>query len=140
MNFRDIESLSAGSSVPTAAVLDAIPFDEAGLVAAVAQQCDTGEVLMLAWMNRLALERTLATGRAYYWSRSRAALWCKGDTSGCTQTVKEVRLDCDGDALLILVDQVGGACHTGRRSCFYHRLDQDQLTVLNSPQSMKEVS
>ena len=119
MNFRDIESLSAGSSVPTAAVLDAIPFDEAGLVAAVAQQCDTGEVLMLAWMDRESLRRTIALGETVFWSRSRREYWHKGATSGNTQRVVHMAVDCDGDTLLILVDPAGPACHTGAESCFY---------------------
>ncbi len=101
------------------AILDAIAFDERGLVPAIAQQHDTGEVLMLAWMNRAAVAETLATGRACYFSRSRNALWRKGETSGQTQRLVELRLDCDGDALLLLVDQHGVACHTGRRSCFF---------------------
>ena len=92
--------------------------DEHGLVAAVAQQWDTGEVLMLAWMDAEALRRTLETGRATYWSRSRQEYWVKGDTSGHVQRVRSVRLDCDGDAVLLAVDQVGGACHTGDRTCF----------------------
>jgi phosphoribosyl-AMP cyclohydrolase len=92
--------------------------DERGLVAVVAQQHDTGEVLMLGYMDDEALARTIATGRATYWSRSRQAYWRKGDTSGHVQLVREVRVDCDGDALLLLVHQVGPACHTGRRSCF----------------------
>ena len=89
-----------------------------GLVPAVAQQHDTGEVLMLGWMDDEALARTLTTGRATYWSRSRQEYWVKGDTSGHVQWVKEVRLDCDGDTLLLRVDQVGAACHTGDRTCF----------------------
>src|SRR5271155_1380560 len=101
------------------AILDAIAFDEQGLVAAVAQQHDSGAVLMLAWMNRAAVAETLATGQAVYWSRSRQALWRKGETSGQTQRVLQLRLDCDGDALLLLVDQTGVACHTGRPSCFF---------------------
>ncbi len=92
--------------------------DADGLVAAVAQQYDTGEVLMLAWMDDEALHRTLETGLATYWSRSRRGHWVKGETSGHWQRVREVRLDCDGDALLLKVDQQGPACHTGARSCF----------------------
>jgi phosphoribosyl-AMP cyclohydrolase len=106
-------------------LLDAIRFDAAGLVAAIAQQHDTGEVLMLAWMNREAVRETLATGRAVYWSRSRRALWRKGETSGQVQRVIELRLDCDGDALLLRVDQTGVACHTGRRSCFFRAAQDD---------------
>ncbi|MEO3804017.1 phosphoribosyl-AMP cyclohydrolase [Nonomuraea sp. B1E8] len=89
-----------------------------GLVPAIAQQYDTGEVLMLAWMNDEALHRTLTTGRATYWSRSRAELWVKGATSGHVQQVRSVALDCDGDTILVKVDQVDGACHTGDRTCF----------------------
>lgn len=89
-----------------------------GLVPAIAQQYDTGEVLMMGWMDDEALHRTLTTGRATYWSRSRQEYWAKGDTSGHLQHVKEVRLDCDGDTILVKVDQVGAACHTGDRTCF----------------------
>lgn len=97
-----------------------------GLVPAIAQQYDTGEVLMMGWMDDEALRRTLTTGRATYWSRSRQEYWAKGDTSGHVQHVREVRLDCDGDTLLVKVDQVGAACHTGARSCFdADRLDDD---------------
>lgn len=92
--------------------------DDAGLVAAVVQQHDTGEVLMLGWMDDEALHRTLTTGRVTFWSRSRGEYWRKGDTSGHAQYVKDVALDCDGDALLVRVDQVGAACHTGDRTCF----------------------
>jgi len=92
--------------------------DASGLVAAIAQQYDTGEVLMLGWMDDEALHRTLTTGRCTYWSRSRKEYWVKGDTSGHYQWVKSVALDCDGDALVVKVDQVGAACHTGDRTCF----------------------
>ena len=98
-----------------------------GLVAAVAQDAASGKVLTLAWMNRTALERTAATGEAHYWSRSRRSLWRKGETSGHAQKVREIRLDCDGDAILLLVEQVGGiACHTGRERCFFRRLERDR--------------
>lgn len=99
-------------------LLARLRFDDRGLVAAVAQQWDTGEVLMVAWMDAEALRLTLTTGRATYWSRSRQSLWVKGDTSGHVQHVREVRLDCDGDTVLVKVDQVGAACHTGDRTCF----------------------
>jgi phosphoribosyl-AMP cyclohydrolase len=103
--------------------LDAFAWNDAGLVPAIAQDEKSGEVLMLAWMNREALTRTLETGEAVYWSRSRQSLWRKGETSGHFQWVKEIRLDCDGDTLLLKVEQVGGiACHTGRRRCFFHQL------------------
>lgn len=100
------------------AVAARLKRDDAGLVAAVIQQHDTGEVLMLGWMDDEALHRTLTTGRVTFWSRSRGEYWRKGDTSGHTQFVQEVRLDCDGDALLVQVHQVGAACHTGDRTCF----------------------
>ena len=99
-----------------------LTHDPAGLVAAVVQQHDTGEVLMVAWMDDEALRRTLTTGRATYWSRSRGEYWVKGETSGNRQWVRAVRVDCDGDALLVLVDQEGPACHTGERSCFHRPL------------------
>ena len=104
------------------AVAGLLRRDDAGLVAAVVQQHDTGEVLMVAWMDDEALHRTLTTGRATYWSRSRREYWVKGETSGHRQWVRDVRLDCDGDALLLLVDQEGPACHTGERSCFHRPL------------------
>lgn len=97
---------------------DQVRFGPDGFIPVIAQQWDTREVLMLAWMDAEALRRTLATGRATYWSRSRMEYWVKGETSGNTQAVKEVRVDCDADALLLLVDQSGPACHTGLRSCF----------------------
>jgi phosphoribosyl-AMP cyclohydrolase len=100
------------------AVAARLKRDDAGLVAAVVQQHDTGEVLMVGWMDDEALHRTLTTGRATYWSRSRQEYWVKGDTSGHVQWVKSVALDCDGDAVLLRVDQVGAACHTGDRTCF----------------------
>jgi phosphoribosyl-AMP cyclohydrolase len=100
-------------------ILGLIRFDANGLVPAIAQQHDTGEVLMMAWMNQDAVAETLATGRVCYWSRSRGGPWRKGETSGQIQSLKEMRVDCDGDTLLLLVDQAGVACHTGRRSCFY---------------------
>jgi len=96
--------------------------DPLGLVTVVVQQHDTREVLMVAWMDDEALRRTLTTGRATYWSRSRQEYWVKGETSGNRQWVQEVRVDCDGDTLLLLVDQEGAACHTGERSCFYRTL------------------
>ena len=99
--------------------LGEIRFGRDGLVPAVAQQHDTGEVLMLAWMNREAVRATLTEGRACYWSRSRQTLWRKGETSGQVQRLREMRLDCDGDTVLLLVEQHGVACHTGRRSCFF---------------------
>ena len=100
--------------------MDAIRFDDSGLVPCVVQDADTGEVLMLAYMNRDALERTRATGETWFWSRSRGELWHKGETSGNVQRVRELRWDCDGDALLALVEPAGPACHTGERTCFHN--------------------
>ena len=105
-------------------MLDAVAFDESGLVPAIAQDVDSGRVLMVAWMNREALVETIETGRAVYFSRSRRRLWRKGEESGHVQHVRSIRLDCDGDVLLVTVEQVGGiACHTGREHCFYRELD-----------------
>ncbi|WP_137291104.1 phosphoribosyl-AMP cyclohydrolase [Natronorubrum halophilum] len=105
----------------------AVDFDEDGLVPAVAQDAETGEVLMLAYVSPEALDRTRETGLAHYYSRSRDELWQKGKTSGHTQDVAEVRVDCDADTLLYLVDQEGGACHTGRRSCFYRTIEGENV-------------
>lgn len=111
------------------AIGEKIKFDANGLVPAIAQDAETGEVLMLAWMNREALERTLAEGRATYWSRSRRKLWTKGETSGNVQEVVEVRIDCDEDTVLLRVRQKGGACHKGYRSCFYRHVENDKLVI-----------
>ncbi len=107
--------------------LDAIQWDAQGLVTTIAQDVQTGEVLMVAWMNRTSLQLSLQQGEAVYWSRSRQKLWHKGEESGNTQRICDIRLDCDGDVLLLKVEQAGGiACHTGRKSCFYLSLDQEQ--------------
>lgn len=116
------------------AMLDVVKFDASGLVAAIAQQHDTGEVLMIAWMTREALRETLETGRVCYYSRSRQKLWRKGETSGQIQHLIETRLDCDADAVLVLVNQIGVACHTGRRSCFYRAFTPDGLKELTKPE------
>lgn len=111
-------------------ILSEVRFDAAGLVLAIAQQHDTGEVLMAAWMNADALTETIETGRVCYWSRSRAKLWRKGETSGQVQALKELRLDCDGDSILLLVDQTGVACHTGRRNCFFRAARGGKLVTI----------
>ncbi len=110
----------------TETLLEQVKFDDKGLVGAIVQDCVSGEVLMFAWMNQEALGKTLSEGRACYWSRSRNKLWIKGESSGNVQMVKSVRLDCDGDALLVSVEQTGGACHTGHRSCFYRLADGER--------------
>lgn len=105
-------------------MINSVVFNDAGLIPAIAQDAVSGQVLMVAWMNSEALEETVATGRAVYFSRSRQRLWRKGEESGHVQKVSEIRLDCDGDVLLLKVEQVGGiACHTGREHCFYRKLD-----------------
>ncbi len=116
-----------------ALLIEAVRFDRDGLVTCVAQQHDSGEVLMVAWMNQAALAETLATGRVTYWSRSRRALWRKGESSGQVQRLVDLRLDCDGDTLLALVDQEGVACHTGRRNCFYRAVRDGELTEIAKP-------
>lgn len=121
------------SADATARFLAALRFDAAGLVPCIAQQHDTGEVLMMAWMNAEAVAETLATGRVCYWSRSRGALWRKGESSGQVQRLVDLRIDCDGDTLLALVDQQGVACHTGRRNCFFHALRDDALVEISQP-------
>jgi phosphoribosyl-AMP cyclohydrolase len=121
--------------------LDEIKWNENGLVPAIAQDAESGKILMMAWMNREALERTAQTHEAHYWSRSRQALWHKGESSGHTQKVLELRLDCDADVIILQIEQVGGiACHTGRESCFYRRLEGDHWTpvepILKSPEAI----
>lgn len=133
MNFKQHEGEENGFSLALSEALDAIAFNADGLVPAIAQQHDTGEVLMLAWMNREALEETLKSGRVCYYSRSRGQLWRKGETSGQQQTLVSLRIDCDGDTLLLGVDQQGAACHTGRRDCFYWKVEGDRLLLDKSP-------
>jgi len=116
-------------------ILAALKFDAQGLIPAIAQQHDTGEVLMLAWMSPESLRETLASGRVCYWSRSRGALWRKGETSGHVQRLVELRYDCDQDALLLLVDQTGSACHTNRRTCFYRALRDGASRILSEPEA-----
>jgi len=111
--------------------LEAIRWDRDGLVPAIAQEAGSGQVLMVAWMNREALAETARTGRAVYWSRSRRKLWRKGEESGHVQTVREIRLDCDQDVILLTVEQQGGiACHTGRHHCFFQQLQGDRWVVV----------
>ena len=112
--------------------LDEVPWNGDGLIAAVAQDANSGRVLTVAWMNRDALEQTARTQQAVYWSRSRKRLWRKGEESGHVQNVRELRLDCDADAVLVMVEQVGGiACHTGRESCFFRRLDNGSWVTID---------
>lgn len=131
--LKQTEKFAPGQSLPLARVLDELPWNSDGLLPAVSQQYDTGEVLMMAWMNRQSLEETLDTGRVCYWSRSRQQFWRKGEVSGQVQVLKEMRLDCDGDTILLLVDQTGPACHTGRRNCFYNLVQGDKVVVDSAP-------
>ena len=132
--FKQAETLAVGDSLSWDAVLAELPFNADGLLPAIAQQVGSGEVLMLAWMNREAILETLSTGRVCYWSRSRQRLWRKGETSGHHQALKELRIDCDGDTLLLLVDQQGPACHTQRPNCFYNAVRGDRVVVISEPQ------
>jgi phosphoribosyl-AMP cyclohydrolase len=111
--------------------LEAVAWNEQGLVPAISQDAITKDILMVAWMNREALAETIATSRGVYWSRSRGKLWRKGEESGHIQHVKEVRLDCDQDVILLMIDQVGAACHTGRRSCFFCQLVDGQWQIVD---------
>ena len=129
--IEQAEGLSVGASLQWKRGFDSLPFGSDGLLPAVAEQFDTAEVLMLASMNRTALTETLRTGQVCYWPRSRASLWLKEETSGHIQQLKELRLDCDGDALLLLVEQTGPACRTGRVSCFYNAVRGNRVEVIS---------
>ncbi|MBI2587002.1 MAG: phosphoribosyl-AMP cyclohydrolase [Rhodospirillales bacterium] len=128
--MRAAKARKRKTRLATSTVTDVIAFNADGLVPAIAQQFDTGEVLMMAWMNRDAVAETLKSGRVCYWSRSRKKLWRKGETSGQIQTLKDFRWDCDADTVLLLVDQTGVACHTGRRNCFFNAMRDGKLKVI----------
>lgn len=127
--FKVWESLPAGSQLTLETFLSALRYNSDGLIPAIAQQQDTGEVLMMAWMNRTAIEETLTQGQVCYWSRSRQTYWRKGETSGHRQRLISLHADCDGDTLLLQVDQIGPACHTKRRSCFFFHLSETGVEV-----------
>lgn len=131
--FKDFEPQPIGTSVALDVLLDHVRWNDAGLIPAIAQDAHTGDVLMLAWMNETALRETLHTGQVCYWSRSRQSYWRKGETSGNRQGLIEARLDCDGDALLLRVEQKGPACHTLRPSCFYFSLSASEATIITAP-------
>lgn len=133
MKLKDLEGAALDHRVALAALLDALPFDDQGLIAAIAQDAASREVLMLAWMDRTAIERTLTEGLVCYYSRSRATYWRKGETSGHVQRLVGMRFDCDGDAVLLTVEQTGPACHTNRPSCFYLEVAGDEVRVAASP-------
>jgi phosphoribosyl-AMP cyclohydrolase len=128
-DLKTLEVAAAGTSVDLAEFLDAVKFNDQGLVPAIAQESASGTVLMLAWMNRASIEQTLATGLVTYFSRSRQSLWQKGETSGNTQRLLSMQFDCDGDAILMQVDQTGPACHTERPNCFYLNVQGGQVVV-----------
>ena len=136
--FKRLETTAQGKSVALRDVLDALRFTDDGLIPAIAQQHDTGEVVMVGYMNRATLEETLTTGRVCYYSRSRNRVWRKGEESGNVQQLRDLRIDCDGDALLLSVEQRGPACHTGQRSCFYLKVDGDRVMVTDAPQRRPE--
>jgi len=128
-DLKALEVAAAGTSVDLAEFLDAVKFNEQGLVPAIAQDSASGTVLMLAWMNRTSIEQTLASGSVTYFSRSRQSLWQKGETSGNTQRLLSMQFDCDGDAILMQVNQTGPACHTERPNCFYLEVQGRQVVV-----------
>ena len=133
--FKSLENGAKGETSPLKTALENLTFNDDGLIPVIAQQHDTREVLMMAWMNHESILETLKTGRVCYWSRSRQSFWRKGESSGNIQTLKELRIDCDGDTLLCLVDQKGPACHTDRTNCFYLLAEDDSLTMISEPVS-----
>lgn len=132
-SFKDLETAKQGQTFDWQAIQSQIKYDSNGLIPAIAQQFDTNEVLMMAWMNEKSLLETLETGKVCYWSRSRQNYWRKGEESGQIQLLKSLSFDCDGDTILLQVNQTGAACHTGRRSCFYSQINNDKLEVTSSP-------
>ena len=130
-----MENLHSGQRVDLQELIDKLAYNEKQLIPVITQDATSKQVLMLAWMNRQSLDKTLSTGRMTYWSRSRNQLWLKGETSGNSQSLKSMHIDCDGDALLCLVDQVGAACHTGRNNCFYFEVDRlnNTVSIIGSP-------
>lgn len=133
--FKQLETAKLKQQTATDEILAAVKYNADGLVPAVAQQHDSGEVLMLAWMDKNALLETLQTGRVCYWSRSRRQYWRKGESSGYIQKLVALYIDCDGDSVLLKVDQQGPACHTNRPNCFYHRVSVDTAEIISEPSS-----
>ena len=132
--LKDLESAQIGQRTPLNEILDALPYNEQGLIAAIAQDADSKAVLMLGYMDRTAIERTLSEGLVCYYSRSRQTYWRKGETSGHVQKLVNMRFDCDGDAVLVTVNQVGPACHTNRPDCFYLLVEGDEVVVYSAPE------
>ncbi len=131
--LKDLESAEQGTRIALAELLDNLNYNADGLLPAIAQDARSGEVLMLAWMDRTAIERTLNEGLACYFSRSRNSYWQKGESSGHFQTLIDMRFDCDGDTVLLRVEQSGPACHTNRPNCFYLQVDGDVAQVISAP-------
>jgi len=131
--FKQIENAELGTEFEAAELLEKLKLTSDGLIPAIAQQFDSKEVLMMAWMNAESIQETLSTGRVCYWSRSRGKLWRKGEESGQVQILKSLHIDCDGDTLLLLVDQTGPACHTGRRNCFYIKVEGEKAVIDTAP-------
>ncbi|TDO99935.1 phosphoribosyl-AMP cyclohydrolase [Marinomonas balearica] len=133
MSLKEFENLEKGSTLPLQDVLKNLKTDGNGLIAAIAQQHDTKEVLMLAYMNEKSILETLETGQVCYWSRSRQTYWRKGESSGHRQQLVSMSFDCDGDAILLQVDQLGPACHTNRRDCFFFEVDSNKVVIKSAP-------
>lgn len=131
--YHALEKKDCGQQLSLDEAIAGLTFNADGLIPAIAQQHDTGEILMMAWMNPASIRETLATGRVCYWSRSRQTYWRKGESSGNQQTLVGLFADCDGDALLVKVDQQGPACHTGRRDCFYNQITPEGLSITKAP-------
>ena len=132
--FDALADKNIGDTLSTEQLLQQLQFSEQGLIPAIAQQKDTGEVLMMAWMNQASIKESLSTGQVCYWSRSRQQIWRKGEYSGNTQKLLSMHTDCDGDTLLLKVDQQGPACHTSRRSCFFIEIEQQQSRITSEPE------
>lgn len=131
--LKNLEDAQAGTSTTLASLLDTLPYNAQGLIAAIAQDATSRQVLMLAWMDRTAIERTIEQGRVWYFSRSRNTYWRKGESSGHTQQLLSMAFDCDGDAVLLEVNQTGPACHTHRNHCFYLQVQGQQVVVTSDP-------
>jgi phosphoribosyl-AMP cyclohydrolase len=131
--LKNLEDAQTGTSIALASLLDTLPYNAQGLIAAIAQDATSRQVLMLAWMDRTAIERTIEQGQVWYFSRSRNTYWRKGESSGHTQQLKSMAFDCDGDAVLLEVNQTGPACHTDRTHCFYLQVQGQQVVVTSDP-------
>lgn len=133
MDYKALEKQAKGSSFDPNEAIESLKFNSDGLIPAIAQQHDSGEVLMMAWMNKASIVETLKTGQVCYWSRSRQSYWRKGESSGHLQKLVSMHADCDGDTLLLKVDQLGAACHTNRRNCFYIQIGSEKAEITADP-------